>query len=146
MSAKLRWDDPHCGREGFDGRGGWPLTGSIAHKPDVPWRDYGKQGSEWRWENKQWIVTSFGLEVRSDEWKRRDAFNIPAANLLATEGDLYLWPREAARNPWIDLTLFEEAFRRAIEEHHRAANEAVLSKTFTMAGIQRRIILGRRRT
>jgi hypothetical protein len=116
VPGKLRWNDPPCGREGFDGRAGWewengPL-GEELIEPDEPWRNV-KPGSRWLWDNRQWAVTSFGLEVYSSLPQRRDAFSIRIEDLLTLIGRVYLWPWEAAREPWVDFDAFEECLSKS---------------------------------
>lgn len=100
MSGKLRWADPPCGREGFDGRAGWewengPLWDRVdGWTPDVPWRDF-KPGSRWLWDSRQWAVTSFGLEVYSSLPQRREIWGIRIGDLLGMLGPVYLRPWEA---------------------------------------------------
>jgi hypothetical protein len=136
MPGKLRWDNPRCGREGFDGRAGWPMTGVIGDQPDMSWRYYSKPPNKLIWENGQWFVTNFGLEISSYIRERYDAFRISAEELLTVQNSVYLWPSKAADTLWIDLSLFEEAFRRAIEEHHLTSDDDTLRRTFILAGMR----------
>lgn len=152
MSGKLRWEDPRCGREGFDGRAGYewengPIFdgGGSGWKPDVPWRDF-KPGSLLLWDNRQWAVTSFGLEVYSSLAQRRSDFSIRTEELLRQRGPVYMWPWDAAKETWIDFLAFEEAFRRAIEEHGLSAVSTMLDMTFRRArGMRRRSVTVARR-
>lgn len=150
MSGKLRWDNPRCGREGFDGRTGYewengPLfVDGAGGTPDVPWRDF-KPGSRWLWDNRQWAVTSFGLEVYSSLAQRRDAWSIHKEELLTILGRVYFWPWEAAKERWIDFAAFEEAFRHAVDEHRLHADTIALDITFRRAsGMRRRSALPQR--
>lgn len=125
MPSKLRWDNPRCGREGFDGRAGWewengPFLDLGCSTPDVPWHEY-KAAPRWLWSNWQWAVTSFGLEILSNETEKSIECRIPIDSLLAVHGcgRVYLWPWEMAMKKWIDFDAFEEAFREALEKHKR---------------------------
>jgi hypothetical protein len=147
MARKLRQEDPRCGREHFDLRAGieWecgPDPNDVSgSKPDVPWPEYARTRDAPRVLQKieDWRVTSFGLELVSSV----NRFDIPADRLLDLYpgSQVYMWPILAARDPWIDLDIFEHAFREAIRLHPRKAplNLDLLYKTFRRArGMARR--------
>lgn len=68
-------------------------------------------------ENAQWEVTDWGMGTRKPETK----YDIPAERFLEdTERDgqkLYDWPIHMAQKPWVDIELFIEAFKMALEIH-----------------------------
>jgi hypothetical protein len=155
MSGKLRWDDPPCGREGFDGRASWewehgPYPNDTKYSiPDVPWNKLKAaevRGPRLLWDNGQWAVTTFGLQPLhsnpSDE--RYEAYQIPAACLLQMHdrGPVYFWPVHVAAQHWLALDGFEEAFRKALEIHSRkyglVPDGHILATSFRRArGMQR---------
>jgi hypothetical protein len=84
------------------------------------------------WENSQWTVTSFGLQVRSSLPERSKTWRIPAYSLLDSpydSGEVYLWPLQAVES-WIDFDAFEEAFEKAIKEHSLSVDNKILDKSF----------------
>lgn len=124
MATKLRWSNPRCGREGFDARAGseWqagPFLFDLSlSTPDVHWNEY-KPAPECLWNNWQWAVTSYGLEILSTQTDKCHEYRIAIDSLLAVHnsGRVYLWPWEMATKTWIDFGAFEEAFREALQMH-----------------------------
>jgi hypothetical protein len=87
------------------------------------------------WENSQWTVTNFGLQVRSSHPERKKIWRIPAYSLLDSpydNGKIYLWPLRAIE-PWIEFNAFEEAFRKAIKEHSLSVDTKTLDESFGAA-------------
>jgi hypothetical protein len=151
MPGKLRWDDPPCGREGFDGHAGsncehGPHPNDVTYSiPDEPWNKL-KPGSLWQWDNGavnvQWVVTSFGLEpLYSNKPERYEFYKISADSLLQmhNRGGVYMWPVDVAAQPWVEFDAFEEAFKKALEKHGLVADTEILDRSFRRArGMRRR--------
>jgi hypothetical protein len=161
MSGKLRWDDPPCGREGFDGRASWewehgPYPNDTRYSiPDVPWNKLKAaeaRGPRWLWDNGQWAVTTFGLQPLNwnEPTERYAAYEIAASSLLDMHdrGPVYFWPVQVAAQPWLDFDSFKEAFKKALEIHSRkyglVADDRILETSFRRARGMRRGFVGRR--
>jgi hypothetical protein len=158
MSGKLRWDDPPCGREGFDGRAGWewdngPYANETTYSiPDVPWNKLNVTGPRCLWDNGQWAVTEIGLEPlysnpnQSERYKR---YVISARGLLKMHegGPVYFWPVHVAAQLWLAFDAFEEAFRKALEIHsgkyRLVVDDDILDTSFRRARGRRRQIVRR---
>jgi hypothetical protein len=124
----LRWDNPRTGGEGFDERAGieWECgidpNDTADSIPDVPWNKYRstlEPPNRLLFDNGQWAITAFGLELLSDMQERYDRYRIPACNLLNmyARAPVYAWPVIVAKEPWVVFDAFEEAFRKALEYH-----------------------------
>jgi hypothetical protein len=154
MSGKLRWDDPRCGREGFDGRAGWEwehgpdphdTTGLI---PDEPWHEL-KAGKRVLFANDQWAVTPDGLEaLYFTDAQRYEPYDIPADSLLRTHnrGRVYFWPVDVAARPWFDFDMFEEAFRKAVDLHCRKQKWIVVDDQLLETSFRRARAIAREAT
>ena len=72
--------------------------------------------------------------------QRREAWSIRKDDLADILGPVLMWPWDAAKEPWIDFDAFEEAFRKAVEEHRIQTDLDVLNMTFRRArGMRRRV-------
>jgi len=128
MARALRHEDPRCGREHFDARAGVERDRGpdpseiVGSTPDVPWNRY-KPDSRLLFEQGQWVVTDFGLELLSSVQKDHERYKIPGYELLDMHdlGRVYRWPVQVANEDWIDFDAFEGMFRKALEVHWRSA-------------------------
>lgn len=68
--------------------------------------------------NSQWAVTNIGLHSLTPAAPYK--YDIEAERLLERTDagtTIYKWPLHMAEKNWIDFAAFEEAFRKALEEH-----------------------------
>jgi len=77
--------------------------------------------------NAQWKVTRYGLECRTT------GYDIQARTLGHLRGQLPEWPLHMAEKNWVDVRLFVDAFRAAIDLHHVALDAAALDKSCARA-------------
>jgi hypothetical protein len=74
-------------------------------------------------ENKQWVVTADGIQAKP---MKLHAHVSPSDLLREDETDgerMYGWPPAMARQSWVDIVLFCEAFLFALGHFHAAAFE-----------------------
>jgi hypothetical protein len=75
--------------------------------------------------NAQWKVTDFGIERVG----KTVPYEIPAKNLAEIRNDhggpLYDWPIHMAEKRWVDINLFIEAFKAALDFHKARYSPAV---------------------
>src|SRR4029453_11908335 len=86
-------------------------------------------------QNHQWAVTEFGLEAVKPGASSK--YPIPAERLTDKGGandSLYIWPWFMAEKTWIDMDAFIEAFRKALEFHHKGeVDREILDKSVAAA-------------
>lgn len=69
------------------------------------------------YQNRQWAVTSYGVESVPPESK----YHFEASRLTEMRGDgadaIYDWPVHMAEKTWVDIEAFIDAFKKALELH-----------------------------
>ncbi|MGF6430895.1 MULTISPECIES: hypothetical protein [Bradyrhizobium] len=86
-------------------------------------------------QNKQWAVMDDG--INSVEPGAPYLYEIEASGLLNSADEYYAWPLQVAGKTWVDVSSFEQAFRKAIEllagKYKGQVDQALLDATFREA-------------
>lgn len=80
--------------------------------------------------NQQWAVTSFGVESVDNV---RYHFEMRRVAEMRGGTDLLDWPLHMAEKDWVDMALFEEAFRFALKKWAPEVSLGIINRSFARA-------------
>jgi hypothetical protein len=86
--------------------------------PDIPWNQI-NHGPRILFEQGQWVVTEFGLELLSASREKYERYRISSESLLRmhNSGGVYHWPIVVAAENWVIFEDFKLAFLVAVHVH-----------------------------